>query len=86
MGWLAWITGSRVGRAVGGAVVLLLAVLGVYTAGRREGSQRAKSQAKEADYEHAEQIRERKDDALRRLDGDTRPVDERLHDLDGFRD
>ena len=41
---------------------------------------------KTEDMENALDVHKRADAALRRFDGDTRPVDERLRDLGGFRD
>ncbi len=60
-------------RAVWKPVAAILALLGIYLAGRRGASQRAKSDAYEDDHEHAADIRKRvRDDRierLRKLDG-----------------
>lgn len=86
MSWLIWLQTSRLGRyvAAAGAVALFLVTFGLSQ--RRAGAQGAKRKAKEADHENAEQIRERADDAMRRLDGDNSHVDDQLRRLGGLRD
>jgi hypothetical protein len=81
-----WLAGTRLGRAIaaGGAFIAILG--GVYLRGRLTGSQRAKRKAKEIDHAAAKKVTERADDALRRVDGDNRPVDDKLGDIGGFRD
>ena len=60
-------------RALWKPVAALLAVLGIYLAGRKDARQTAKSDAYEDDHEHAADIRKRvRDDRverLRKLDG-----------------
>lgn len=60
---MTWLLGTWLGRAVSGALVALLAFLGVYTAGRREGAQRAKNRMEKRDHERADEIRRRARDA-----------------------
>ena len=60
-------------RAAWKPVAALLAILGIYLAGRKDARQEAKSDAYEDDHEHAADIRKRvRDDRverLRKLDG-----------------
>jgi hypothetical protein len=80
------ILGSGLGQILAGTGALIAVIFGAWMRGRSSGANKAKTKAKEADHERANEIRETKDEALRRLDGDTRPVDERMQQLDGFRD
>lgn len=64
----------------------VLAVFGIYLAGRRAGAQGAKKQASEKDRKNARAIEDRADAARKRAAADRRPIDERLRDLEGFRD
>ena len=83
--WAA-ILRSRPVRWLGLALAALLAGLGIHAAGRREGRKEASERALERDVDNAKDIEERADEALRRLDGDTRPVDERLRARGHLRD
>lgn len=83
---MIWLLSTRAGRFLSAAVAGLVALLGVYAAGRRDGSSRARQRASEADTERAREIEERADEALRRHDGDTRPIDERLRERGRLRD
>ena len=74
------------GGWIAGLGAIIVAIAGIWFGGRQSGASKAKRKAKEADYEQADKIRKRADEAFRHLDDDTRPVDERLRDLDGFRD
>lgn len=67
---VAWLSGSRIGRALAGVVVFLGGILAAWLIGRREGRRGAETRAKLEDYENADEIRHRADDALRRFDGD----------------
>lgn len=64
------------------AVVAVLAFLGVYLAGRKDGRQKAA----EKDYRQADKIRERADDARERSASDGRTSDERLREHNRLRD
>jgi hypothetical protein len=65
LGQVIWAT---IAKAVWKPVAALLAVLGIYIAGRQGASQRAKSEAYEDDHEHAADIRKRvRDDRAERL-------------------
>ena len=75
---IAWLIGTRIGRAVSGALALILAFAGAWVAGRREGAQNARNKAVKDDYEHAEDIRNRVE---RDLAGKLRK-----HDDSGWRD
>lgn len=63
----------------------VLAALGIYFAGRREGYNQAELDAREADYESARRI-EDKADRVRRADGDNLPPVERLQRHKRLRD
>ena len=64
---------TAIAKAAWKPVAALLAVLGIYLAGRKDARQTAKSDAYEDDHEHAADIRKRvRDDRverLRKLDG-----------------
>lgn len=64
---------TAIARAIWKPCAALLAVLGIYLAGRKDARQTAKSDAYEDDHEHAADIRKRvRDDRverLRKLDG-----------------
>ena len=75
---IAWLMGTRLGRALAGVVALVLGGLGLWAAGRREGRKGAISEIKDEDYENAEDIRRRVE----------RDLDKRVRDYDstGWRD
>ena len=75
---IAWLAGTWLGKAVAGAVMLILALLGFWGLGRREGAQRERERARDDDYEHADDIRRRVE-----RDADDRV---RKHDDAGWRD
>ena len=75
---IAWLIGSRLGRALSGLVAALGIILGVWAAGRREGAQRANEKVKDNDRKEADAIRNRVE----------RDTDKRVSDFDanGWRD
>lgn len=76
---------TKVGRWLAGAVAALVALAGIFFAGKREGRQNANEAAKRKDAERALETKEKADAALR--DRDTgRSVDERLRDHGRLRD
>jgi hypothetical protein len=77
-GWL-----KRAALALAG---LALALLGARWSGKREGLSQARSEAQQKDAKNARKIEDKADAARRRADTDKRPVDERLRELEGFRD
>jgi hypothetical protein len=79
---LAWLASTHLGRGVAAAGAVLLAVAAVYFKGRSAGGTAARTKAKDADHDRAEEIRDRVDVA-RADDGD--PV-ERLRDAGRLRD
>lgn len=59
---------ATIARAIWKPVAALLAILGIYLAGRKDARQTAKSDAYEDDHEHAADIRKRvRDDRVERL-------------------
>ena len=83
---LGWLLNTRIGRLVGAALAGIGILLGAFLMGKREGGQRARERAREADRDNAQDIEERVDEALRKHDGDTRPVDDRLRERGRLRD
>ena len=82
---MTWFLTTRIGRALSAAGAVLLALLAIFTAGKRRGGEIARRRAREADAARANELEEKADETLRRLDGDHRDVDERLRELGGFR-
>jgi hypothetical protein len=72
---LSWLT-TRIGRFVAAAGALLAVVVGVFVSGRREGAQKAKTEALEDEQKRVEKGREH----LR--DNRDKPNVERLRDND----
>ena len=66
---LSWASGTWLGRAVAGALALLVAILAAWGLGRREGAQRARRDAAEGSLERQEKGREAVSD-LRDADRD----------------
>ncbi len=58
----------------------------VFLFGRSNGKKTERLKMERADSQNASEIRERVDDTLRKHDGDTRPVDDRLRDKGRLRD
>lgn len=83
---LAWIAGTRIGRYAAAAFGLLLLVLGAKAKWTRDGKVKERAKNREKDQENAQEIENRVDDALRKHDGDTRPVDDRLRERGRLRD
>jgi len=83
---IGWLLGTRIGRWIGGALAAAAAVFTVLQMAKRQGAKDALAKVKEADQERSNEIEKRADDALRKHDGDTRPVDERLRGYDRLRD
>lgn len=73
---------SRVGRGVGLIAVAVLAAFGI----RRSGYKAAQRDRTAADAQSSLDIRRRADEAMRRAEGDTRPVDERIAEHGRLRD
>ena len=75
---LSWASGTWLGRAVAGALALLVAILAAWGAGRVGGKRSARTEARDEDYEHADDIRRRVE----------RGADDRVrkHDDAGWRD
>lgn len=75
---IAWLLGSRIGRALSAVLTAIGVAFAVFTAGKREGRRNERHKAKEADHENAADIRDRVD----------RNLDQRLREMDGrgFRD
>ena len=75
---IAWILGTRLGRLISAAVAGAAVVLGVWTAGNRQGRSDARREAIEDDFENAADIRDRVE----------RDLDKRVREFDGrgFRD
>ncbi len=82
MMWLSFIINSRFGRAVGIAVGAVLLVVGI----RRSGYNAARRDRAAADVQSSLDIRRRADEALRRSEGDMRPVDDRIEEHGRLRD
>lgn len=82
---IAWFMSTPIGRWAAGAIAGLLALVGVYLAGRQSGGSAARAKAKQRDATRALDIKEKADDALRDRDP-ARPVDERLHEHGRLRD
>jgi hypothetical protein len=65
-----WLVGSKVGRAVSGAVIALSLFLGIIAQQRRDAAKKAVSRAKEKDQGNANAIRDRvarADDSLHKF-------------------
>lgn len=77
-----WFRGSTVGRYLAIAGGILLAAWVVYARGKSA----ARAEAEVDDLKGALDVHHRADEALRRADGDTRPVDERLRGHNRLRD
>lgn len=82
----AWIAGSKVGRYVAAAGALVAAVLFILAKAKRDGAREALSDMKEKDRDRSNEIEDRADEALRRRDGDTRDVRDRMRDDGRLRD
>ena len=80
--WLSAITRSRAGRMLGLVGLALLAALGL----RRSGYKAAQRDRAVADAESSLDIRHRADAAMRRSEGDPRPVDDRIAQHGRLRD
>ncbi len=86
--WLAvittwrWLVTSRAGRAAAAVAGILLTLL----VARRAGYRAARRDRALEDAGAAIDIRRRADQAFRRAEGDTRPVDERLAEHGRLRD
>ena len=80
--WLTAITRSRAGRMVALVVIAVLAALGL----RRSGYKAAQQDRAVADAKTSLDIRHRADEAMRRSEGDTRPVDARIAQHGRLRD
>ena len=77
---IAWIIGSRIGRALSGLVVAVGAFLGVYIMGRRDGAENAENEALRDNAERQEDGRNAVND-LRGADRDD--LIDRLRENDG---
>ncbi len=80
--WLSAIARSRAGRMLGLVVMAILAALGL----RRSGYKAAKHDRAAADAKSSLDIRHRADAALRRAEGNNRPVDDRIAQHGRLRD
>lgn len=67
---------------IGGALLAFAAAIGLRRSGRT--AERLKTQQKDA--QNARNLEDEADAARRRAAADKRPVDQRLRELDGFRD
>lgn len=63
-----------------------IGIASVFLFGRSNGKKTERLKMERADSQNASKIRERVDDTLRKHDGDTRPVDDRLRDKGRLRD
>ena len=79
---LRWLAGSRAGRVVSAIGAFLLAL----AAAKRSGRKQAEAQAERDALEQYQDTRQRADEALRKDEGDTRPVDARLQSHGRLRD
>jgi len=79
---LRWLAGSRAGRVVSAIGAFLLAL----AAAKRSGRKAAQAEAEHAALEQYQATRQRADEALRKAEGDTRPVDARLQSHGRLRD
>lgn len=78
----AWLINSKFGQAVGAALAILGAALLIY----RKGKASQRDAQERENLEEYRNVRQDVDDAVRRSDGDTRPVDERLSKHGALRD
>lgn len=67
-------------------IIGALGVLAAYLGGQNSGKKSERLRQERKDTQNARQIEERVDETIRKHDGDTRPVDERLRDKGRLRD
>lgn len=63
-----------------------IGAVSVFLFGRSNGKKTERLKMERADSQNASKIRGRVDDTLRKYDGDTRPVNDRLHNKGRLRD
>lgn len=85
MVWLSWIWNNPVGRALGAAALVLLAVVGIYRSGKSAGEEEQNERAITADRARADEIEERANEVRERQRVDDRSATERLRALGALR-